>query len=103
METCPLWNEGFDIQSSLFRMPAACVIRKHLHMQWVQVAVLEGEMQVESDQDGTVRVSAGGCYVTRPGEWHVETAVRATVLLVTVLNRHPDYQVQSVGAKASPL
>lgn len=103
MEKCALWNDGFDVQSSFFRMPEGCVIRKHVHMQWVQVAVLEGEMQIESEQDGTVRLTAGGCYVMKPGEGHVETAVRDTVVLVTQLNRHPDYQVQSTGAKASAL
>lgn len=103
MDRCIVWNDGFDIQSSLFRMPEGCVIRKHTHLQWVQVVVLEGEMQIDSEQDGTIRLTAGGCYVMKPGDGHVETALRETVVLVTQLNRHAEYEAQSTGAKASPL
>lgn len=84
-------NRGFDILSSLFCMDAGMVIDKHTHHEWVQVVVLEGEMQIESKRDGVARVGAGGCYVIEPGDTHTETSVTETIVLVTQLDKHGEY------------
>jgi mannose-6-phosphate isomerase-like protein (cupin superfamily) len=45
--------------------------------------VLEGEIKVETEQDGVVTISAGGCYFVEPSDSHTETAVIDTLVLVT--------------------
>lgn len=103
MDKMVLWNDGFDIQASLFRMTEGMVINRHTHQHWVQVVVLEGEMQVESEKDGAVRIPEGGCYLLEPGDTHSETAIRESVVLVTQLDDHPAYLSRSANSKASLL
>jgi mannose-6-phosphate isomerase-like protein (cupin superfamily) len=57
----------------------------------VQVAVMEGEMQIETAQDGMVRIAAGGCYFVEPGETHKETAVQDSLVLVTQGEDRPGF------------
>ena len=42
LEKLPLWDEGFDIESNLFRMTEGMTIDRHTHHHWVQVVVVEG-------------------------------------------------------------
>ena len=85
-------REGdFDMRSAFFRMPEGMSIPHHTHPKWVQVMVLEGEVEVESEQDGVVRIAAGGCYFVEPGDSHKETAVQDTLVLVTQGEDRPDF------------
>ncbi len=52
-------------------------------LSWVQVMVLEGRMEVVTEQDSIVSISAGGCYFVEPGDSHHETATEDTLVLVT--------------------
>ena len=77
-------REGnFDIRSAYFRMPKGMVIPSHTHSKWVQVVVLEGQMQIQTEDDGIVAVAAGGSYFVEPDETHIETAMEDTLVLVT--------------------
>jgi quercetin dioxygenase-like cupin family protein len=91
MEKSVVWEGEFDIRSAFFRMPEGMAIPKHTHPKWVQVMVLDGEMQVENEQDGIVRITAGGCYFVEPGDSHQETAVQDTLVLVTQGEDRPDF------------
>ena len=103
MDKAVLWADGYDIQSSLFRMTEGMVIERHTHQHWVQVVVLEGEMQVEADGEDIARIPVGGCYLLTPGDTHCERAVVESVVLVTQIDRHPDYPSQSSPSKATLL
>lgn len=83
MHKCIVWEGDFGIRSAFFRMPKGTANPKHTHSKWVQVMVLEGEMEIESGKDGVVRIAAGGCYFVEPGESHVEMALEDTLVLVT--------------------
>jgi len=89
METCPLWEGGHGTCAGLYRMPAGMRIERHLHARWVQVFVVEGAMRVDDDGGGVHTVDRGGYYFVEPGESHVETALRDTVVLV-VEDEEPD-------------
>lgn len=91
MNKCIIWEGKFDVRSALFRMSKATINPKHTHSKWVQVMVLEGEMEIESDKDGVVRIAAGGCYFVEPGESHIETALADTLVLVTQAEDRPDF------------
>lgn len=91
MDKSVIWEGDFDLRSAFFRMPEGMIIPTHTHPKWVQVMVLEGEMEVESEQDGIVRIGAGGCYFVEPGDSHRETAVEDTVVLVTQGEDRPDF------------
>ena len=91
MDKSIVWEGDFDVRSAFFRMPAGMIIQKHTHPKWVQVMVLEGEMEVETEQDGIVRIAAGGCYFVEPGDSHKETAVRDTLVLVTQGEDRPEF------------
>ena len=45
--------------------------------------VLEGEMEINTRANGSVRISEGGCYFVEPGDVHSELAIKDTLLLVT--------------------
>lgn len=82
MERCVLWNGGQHVFTGFFRMPAGMRLPLHHHGEWVQILVLEGSMQVTS-QDGEARtVAAGGYYFVEPGDAHVEEALEDVLLLV---------------------
>lgn len=83
MEKSIIWEGDFDVRSAFFRMPKGMSIPRHTHPKWVQVMVLEGEMEVETEQDGLVRIAAGGCYFVEPGDTHRETAIEDTLVIVT--------------------
>lgn len=91
MDKRVLWEGGFDIRSAIYRMPLGMVTQEHLHEEWVQVLVIEGEMKVEPAGREAVHVRAGGLYVLEPGDAHTETAVQNSVLLITQLDDHPSY------------
>jgi quercetin dioxygenase-like cupin family protein len=85
-------REGdFDIRSAYFRMPKGMIIPSHTHSSWVQVVVLEGQMQIETEDDGIVSVAAGGSYFVEPEETHIETAMEDTLVLVTQGEDRPDF------------
>jgi quercetin dioxygenase-like cupin family protein len=91
MEKSIIWEGGLNIRSAFFRMPKGMSIPEHTHPKWVQVMVIEGEMEVQSDEDGTVRIEAGGCYFVEPGDTHQETAVQDTLVLVTQDEDRPEF------------
>jgi len=91
MDKSVIWEGDFDVRSAFFRMPKGMSIPEHTHPKWVQVMVLEGEMKVETEQDGTVHMPAGGCYFVEPGDAHKETAVQDTLVLVTQAEDRPEY------------
>ena len=91
MDKSIVFEGDFDIRSGFFRMPAGMTIPMHRHTKWVQVAVMEGEMQIETAQDGMVRIAAGGCYFVEPGETHKEIAVQDTLVLVTQGEDRPGF------------
>jgi len=103
VEKLSLWNEGFDIESALFRMKKGMTIERHTHHHWVQVVVIEGEMQIESEKDGVVHVSEGGCYFLTPGVTHTEQSMQDSIVLVTQMHYHPDYPSQSAKPEVSVL
>ncbi len=78
-----VWEGEYDTRSAFFRMPKNMHIPKHTHPNWVQVRVVDGEIEVESDEDGPVRIKAGGCYFVEAGDTHVETAIEDSLVLVT--------------------
>jgi mannose-6-phosphate isomerase-like protein (cupin superfamily) len=91
MDKSIVWEGDFDVRSGFFRMPAGMTIPTHCHTKWVQVAVMEGEMEIETAQDGVVRIAAGGCYFVEPGERHKETAVQDSLVLVTQGEDRPGF------------
>jgi quercetin dioxygenase-like cupin family protein len=91
MEKSIIWEGDFNIRSAFFKMPAGMVIPEHTHPSWVQVMVVDGEMEVETEQDGVVRIVAGGCYFVEPGDRHKETAVGDTLVLVTQAEDRPEF------------
>lgn len=94
MDKSIIWEGDFEVRSAFFRMPEGMSVPKHTHTKWVQVMVLEGEMEIESAQDGVVRIDAGGCYFVEPGDSHTEKAVQDTLVLVTQGEDRPEF-VQS--------
>ena len=71
------------IYSAFYRLPKGTEIRPHLHVNWVQVMVLQGRMEVSDKAGGVTVVGAGGCYVAPKGARHSERAVEDTLVLVT--------------------
>lgn len=91
MEKSTIWEGDFDTRSAFFRMPEGMRIPTHTHPKWVQVMVLEGEIKVESEQDGVVCIAAGGCYFVEPGDTHSEAALVDSLVLVTQGEDRPDF------------
>jgi len=83
MDKSVVWEGGYDTRSAFFRMSKGMNIPIHTHPKWVQVMVLEGTMEVETDEDGKVRIESGGCYFVEAGDTHMETAIEDSLLLVT--------------------
>ena len=83
MEKSIVWEGDHDVRSAFFRMPKSMLIPEHDHPRWVQVMVLEGEMEIKTRANGSVRISEGGCYFVEPGDVHSELAIKDTLLLVT--------------------
>lgn len=85
-------REGdFNIRSAYFRLPAGMTIPRHTHPDWVQVMVVEGAIEVETEEPGITRIEAGGCYFVEPGETHTETAVEKSLVLVTQGEDRPEF------------
>ena len=91
MNKSVVWEGSFDIRSAFFRMPKGMCIPRHTHPKWVQVMVVEGEVEIEADQDAPVKVSAGGCYFVEPGDTHTETALVDSLVLVTQAEDRPEF------------
>ena len=83
MEKCVVWEGAHDVRSAFFRMPQGMTIPRHTHPKWVQVMVLQGEIEVETARDGTLKIGAGECYFVEPGDTHIEKAVLDSLVLVT--------------------
>ena len=83
MEKCVVWEGEYDVRSAFFRMPKGMDIPQHTHPKWVQVMVLEGALEVDTERDGKRRIEAGECYFVEAGDTHVEAAVEDSVVLVT--------------------
>ena len=62
--------------------------------------VVEGTMEVESDEDGKVRIEAGGCYFVEAGDTHTETAIEESLLLVTQGEDRPEFLGDTDGNAA---
>ena len=70
------------VGASILRVPERYEYRMHKHLDWAYVAVLEGEIRLETP-DGTVHwVEAGGSYYVPPGEAHIETMLANSVVVV---------------------
>ena len=91
MSKSVVWEGNFAIRSAFFRMPAGMVIPRHTHPMWVQVMVIEGEMEIEADDGEKMNVAEGGCYFVEPEDSHVETAVADTLVLVTQAEDRPEF------------
>ena len=91
MDKSVVWEGGYDTRSAFFRMPAGMAIPKHTHPKWVQVMVVEGEVVVETDEDGKVRIETGGCYFVEAGDTHIETAIENSLVLVTQGEDRPEF------------
>ena len=91
MNKSVVWEGDHDTRSAFFRMPKGMSIPTHTHPKWVQVMVLQGEMEVKADKEGSVRISQGGCYFVEPGDTHMETATEDTLVLVTQGEDRPDF------------
>jgi quercetin dioxygenase-like cupin family protein len=91
MEKSIIWEGDFNVRSAFFNMPAGMVIPEHTHPSWVQVMIVEGEMEIETEQDGVIRITAGGCYFVEPGDSHKETAVIDSLVLVTQAEDRPEF------------
>ena len=91
MKKSVVWEGGFDTRSAFFRMPKGMNIPVHTHPKWVQVMVVEGEIEVQTAEDGKVRIQAGGCYFVEPGDTHVETAIEDSLVLVTQGEDRPEF------------
>ena len=91
MNKSVVWEGAYDTRSAFFRMPKGMSIPMHTHPKWVQVMVLEGEMKIQTDEEGQVLISEGGCYFVEPGDTHMETAVVDTLVLVTQGEDRPDF------------
>jgi quercetin dioxygenase-like cupin family protein len=91
MDKSIIWEGDFDVRSAFFRMREGMTIPKHTHPSWVQVMVLEGEIEVETELDGTICIAAGGCYFVEPGDSHRETAIVETLVLVTQGEDRPEF------------
>ena len=91
MEKCVIWEGEYDVRSALFRMPEGMSIPQHTHPKWVQVVVLEGEMEVATERDGKQRIKPGECYFVESGDTHIETALVDTLVLVTQGEDRPEF------------
>ena len=83
MDKSIAWEGDYDTRSAFFRMPKGMSIPRHTHPKWVQVMVVEGTIEIETEEDGKIRIGAGGCYFVEPGDTHMETAIEDTLVLVT--------------------
>ena len=86
-----VWEGDYDTRSAFFRMPKGMSVPMHDHPKWVQVMVVSGEMEVETEEDGMVHIKAGGCYFVEAGDIHKETAVEDTMVLVTQGEDRPNF------------
>ncbi len=50
--------------------------------------VLDGQLKVETEKDGTRFVRSGECYIIEPGEVHTESSVEDSLVLIT----QPEYR-----------
>ncbi len=91
MDKSVVWEGDYDIRSAFFRMPKGMTIPRHTHPKWVQVMVVEGEFEVETDEDGKVRIEAGSCYFVEAGDTHMETAIEDSLVLVTQGEDRPEF------------
>jgi quercetin dioxygenase-like cupin family protein len=91
MDKSVVWEGDYDTRSAFFRMSKGMSIPRHTHPKWVLVMVVEGAMEVENDEDGKVRIEAGGCYFVEAGDTHIETAIEDTVVLVTQGEDRPEF------------
>lgn len=86
----PLFEGDHGVRSAFVKMRQGDVIKNHQHRKWVQVAVMNGTLEVA--QRGTVFVAkAGDAYFLDPGHPHVETALEDSLVLVTQGEDRPDW------------
>lgn len=91
MQKCVVWEGEYNVRSAFFRMPEGMSIPQHTHPKWVQVMVLEGEIEVATERDGKLRIRSGECYFVESGDTHIETAVLDSLLLVTQDEDRPEF------------
>lgn len=82
LQKSPVFEGAHDVRSAFFRMRRGDVIHAHVHRKWVQVVVLDGEVQVTQGARA-FSARAGEVYFLDPGHPHVETALADSLLLVT--------------------
>lgn len=85
-----VFEGAHQVRSAFFRMSRGDVIRDHEHRRWVQVMVVEGEIEV-SQAGNAVTARAGEVYFLDPGHPHVETALADSLLLVTQGEDRPEW------------
>ena len=91
MEKCVIWEGKYDVHSAFFRMPKGMSIPQHTHPKWVQVAVLEGELEVATEREGKLTIRSGECYFVESGDTHIETALVDSLVLVTQGEDRPEF------------
>ncbi len=82
-QRCLVWEGQYGMYSALFRMPKGGAFDQHTHQTWLQTVVLEGQLKVETDKDGTRFINPGECYIIEPDEPHTESAVEDSLVLIT--------------------
>ncbi len=87
-QRCLVWEGKHGLYSALFRMPKGGTFAKHTHPSWIQTVVLDGQLKVETEKDGTRFVRSGECYIIEPGEVHTESSVEDSLVLIT----QPEYR-----------
>lgn len=75
-----LWDNGFDIQTSIVRMNKGDDLGRHRHDTWLQVFILSGSVHCSVEDRVCV---AGDFYMVEPGDEHVERCIEdAEILLI---------------------
>ncbi|MBR8640507.1 cupin domain-containing protein [Streptomyces tuirus] len=96
IDRCKLWYDGHGLSFSLVKMPADHELSLHRHETWVAVFVVEGAMKWEGDgQERTL--DAGGFYFVNPGEEHVETSLKDTLVLIVKAEPNIQYPIDTDG------
>ncbi|NND64884.1 MAG: cupin domain-containing protein [Gammaproteobacteria bacterium] len=83
LQTSVVCEGRHGISSAYFRMAKGARIPTHHHPKWVQVMVIEGALNVQTEGQDNLTVKAGECYFVEPGETHTETALEDSLVLVT--------------------
>ena len=85
----PVYASDLGVRSSFYRMAAGDMLKKHRHMKWVQVMVVEGAMEVTQDGEEPFVARAGELYFVQPRHPHTEKAIEPSLILITTAEPPP--------------